>query len=86
MNSRLDSIHAAVLDAKLPNLDEYNQKRKEAAKKYDEAFKGNPNIEIPYRSGDNDNHVFHQYTLKVKNYDRDGLAAFLNQNEILPLE
>ena len=82
VNSRLDSIQAAVLDAKLPNLDEYNQKRKEAAKKYDEAFKGNPNIEIPYRSGDNDNHVFHQYTLKVKNCDRDGLAAFLNQNEI----
>ncbi|HMC01735.1 MAG TPA: DegT/DnrJ/EryC1/StrS family aminotransferase [Flavobacteriaceae bacterium] len=82
VNSRLDSIQAAVLDAKLPNLDVYNQKRMEAAKKYDEAFIGISNIETPYRNGEEDNHVFHQYTLKVKNCDRDALATYLNQNDI----
>lgn len=82
VNSRLDSIQAAILNAKLPRLDEYNERRKEAARKYDEAFKDQPNIITPYRDGGDDNHVFHQYTLKIKNVDRDALAQHLNDNGI----
>ena len=82
VNSRLDSIQAAVLDAKLPHLDTYNRKRRGAANKYDKAFKDIGSIETPFRNGDEDNHVFHQYTLKVKGVDRDALAQHLNQNDI----
>lgn len=82
VNSRLDSIQAAVLDAKLPHLDNYNKRRKEAANQYDAAFRNIEQITIPYRNGDEDNHVFHQYTLKLKNVDRDALVQFLNSNNI----
>ncbi|TXG38436.1 DegT/DnrJ/EryC1/StrS family aminotransferase [Seonamhaeicola maritimus] len=82
VNSRLDSIQAAVLDAKLPFLDSYNDRRREAANKYDKAFEGVPNIETPYRYGTDDNHVFHQYTLKISGGDRDALAQHLNENGI----
>jgi dTDP-4-amino-4,6-dideoxygalactose transaminase len=82
VNSRLDSIQAAILNTKLPKLDEYNNRRKEAASKYDKAFEGQENIITPFRDGDEDNHVFHQYTLKVKNTDRDALAKHLNENGI----
>lgn len=82
VNSRLDSIQAAVLDAKLPHLDSYNNSRIEAANKYDAAFKGISSIETPVRIGDLDNHVFHQYTLKVKDVDRDALAKRLNEKGI----
>ncbi|WP_121050016.1 DegT/DnrJ/EryC1/StrS family aminotransferase [Lacinutrix venerupis] len=79
VNSRLDSIQAAVLDAKLPHLDTYNNKRKEAAAKYDKAFKDIQHIIIPKRSGD---HVFHQYTLKIIDADRDALVQHLNDKGI----
>ena len=90
VNSRLDSIQAAVLDAKLPHLDTYNKARQTAAEKYDAAFKDHSNIEIPYRksnacSGNCDScncHVFHQYTLKLNGVDRDGLVKYLNENSI----
>ncbi|RBP34312.1 dTDP-4-amino-4,6-dideoxygalactose transaminase [Oceanihabitans sediminis] len=82
VNSRLDSIQAAVLNAKLPHLDAYNKSRIEAANKYDAALKDVPQIETPFRSGDADNHVFHQYTLKLKGVDRDGLVKFLNSHDI----
>jgi dTDP-4-amino-4,6-dideoxygalactose transaminase len=90
VNSRLDSIQAAVLDAKLPYLDTYNKARQTAATKYDAAFKNHSNIEIPYRksnacSGNCDTcncHVFHQYTLKLNGIDRDGLVKYLNENSI----
>lgn len=90
VNSRLDSIQAAVLDAKLPHLDSYNKARQEAASKYDAAFKNHPNIEIPYRKSNActgncstcDCHVFHQYTLKINGVNRDELVAFLNENGI----
>jgi len=82
VNSRLDSIQAAVLRAKLPNLDIYNEARKAAAKKYDEAFKGQENIIIPYRAGDCDTHVYHQYTLKITNGKRDELVKHLNENGV----
>jgi dTDP-4-amino-4,6-dideoxygalactose transaminase len=82
VNSRLDSIQAAVLNAKLPRLDEYCNRRRKAANKYDEAFKGQEKITAPFRTGSDDNHVFHQYTLKVNGVDRDALAQHLNDNGI----
>jgi len=82
VNSRLDSIQAAVLNAKLPRLDAYCNARREAANKYDEAFKGQERIITPFRSGSDNNHVFHQYTLKVNGVDRDALAQHLNDNGI----
>ena len=82
VNSRLDSIQAAVLNTKLPKLDNYNARRKEAANKYDEAFKGVDNIVTPFRNGTDDNHVFHQYTLKIKNGKRDALVEHLNSKGI----
>ncbi|MCX7546705.1 DegT/DnrJ/EryC1/StrS family aminotransferase [Xanthomarina sp. F1114] len=80
VNSRLDSIQAAVLDIKLKKLDSYNKARREAANKYNEAFKNIDKISTPYEYGTPDNHVFHQYTLKLKGVDRDGLVKFLNEN------
>ncbi len=82
VNSRLDSIQAAVLDAKLPNLDLYNATRIKAANAYDKAFKEQKNIITPHREGTEDNHVFHQYTLKVKDTNRDALVKHLNDNGI----
>jgi len=87
VNSRLDSIQAAVLRAKLPNLDTYNTARREAARKYTEAFKNIENIISPTGncSGESfvcdtcDCHVFHQYTLRVIGVDRDALVAHLNE-------
>lgn len=81
VNSRLDSLQAAVLSAKLPHLDTYNQKRQEAARKYTEALKGNPNIITPIIAEGYD-HVFHQYTLQVTNGKRDILAKSLTDNNI----
>lgn len=82
VNSRLDSIQAAVLRAKLPNLDAYNQARRQAALKYNAVFEGIEDIEIPFTDGKDDTHVYHQYTLKIKNGKRDGLAKFLQEKEI----
>jgi len=82
VNSRLDSIQAAVLNAKLPRLDGYCDKRREAADKYDRAFKGQKHIITPLREGSADNHVFHQYTLKIIGADRDALAQHLNEQGI----
>jgi dTDP-4-amino-4,6-dideoxygalactose transaminase len=82
VNSRLDSFQAAVLRAKLPNLDIYNESRKASAKKYDQAFKGQEHIATPFIEGDCDTHVFHQYTLKITNGKRDELVKHLGENGI----
>lgn len=90
VNSRLDSIQAAVLDAKLPKLDTYNASRQSAARKYNEAFKNIENIITPKLTngcGDIicdtcDCHVFHQYTLRIKDANRDALVKHLNENGI----
>ncbi len=82
VNSRLDTIQAAVLDAKLPYLNDYCDRRRQAANKYDTAFKNQSKIETPYRYGGIDNHVFHQYTLKVNDVDRDALVKHLNEHDI----
>lgn len=76
VNSRLDSIQAAVLDAKLPHLDEYIEARQKAAAYYDEAFKNNSHILIPTRAA-NSTHVFHQYTLRLIEVDREALRNAL---------
>ena len=76
VNSRLDSIQAAVLDAKLPHLDEYIEARQKAAAYYDEAFKNNSHILIPTRIA-NSTHVFHQYTLRLIEVDREALRNAL---------
>lgn len=77
VNSRLDSIQAAVLNAKLPHLDEYNKSRREAAAKYSAALANNPKIIAPVIKEDEDSHVFHQYTLRILNADRDKLMQHL---------
>ncbi|HET8884821.1 MAG TPA: DegT/DnrJ/EryC1/StrS family aminotransferase [Salinimicrobium sp.] len=82
VNSRLDSIQAAVLRAKLPKLNAYNRARQEAAKKYSVAFRGEKNIEIPFTEGKEDTHVYHQYTLKITNGKRDALVNHLNEKGI----
>ena len=76
VNSRLDSIQAAVLDAKLPHLNEYITARQTAAAYYDKAFANHPNILIPTRS-EHSTHVFHQYTLRLVDVDRDALRETL---------
>lgn len=81
VNSRLDSIQAAVLRRKLPNLDLYNEARRKAADYYDEAFKDHESVLIPTRS-ENSSHVFHQYTLRVTNGKRNELREFLAEKEI----
>ncbi len=77
VNSRLDSIQAAVLNAKLPLLDEYNLLRQNAARKYTVAFEGHKNIIAPSICEICDCHVFHQYTMRIINADRDGLMQYL---------
>lgn len=77
VNSRLDSIQAAVLNAKLPLLDEYNLLRQNAARKYTAAFEGHKNIIAPSICEICDCHVFHQYTMRIINADRDGLMQYL---------
>lgn len=81
VNSRLDSIQAAILDVKLKYLDKYNDSRQKAAKFYDEAFERNPYLEIP-KVNLKSMHVFHQYTLKINNLNRDLLKTYLEDNGI----
>ena len=81
VNSRLDSIQAAVLDAKLPHLDEYIAARQRAAAYYDRAFAGCEQLLIPGRQA-HSTHVFHQYTLRVTGADRDTLREGLAERGI----
>jgi len=81
VNSRLDSIQAAVLNAKLPHLDEYAAKRRAAADFYDKAFAHHPKLKIPVRYPKS-NHVFHQYTLMANGVDRKALIDYLASCEI----
>ena len=78
VNSRLDAIQAAVLDAKLPHLDEYIAARQRAAAYYDRAFAGNEHILVPGRQKES-THVFHQYTLRLIGVDRDQVREALQE-------
>ncbi|PQB08121.1 transcriptional regulator [Polaribacter filamentus] len=93
VNSRLDSIQAGVLQAKLPNLDEYCDARRNAARFYNNALANNPNIITPSAKSNKtkncnaicdvcDCHVFHQYTLQITNGKRDELHKHLLENGI----
>ena len=81
VNSRLDSIQAAVLDAKLPHLDEYIAARQKAAAYYDKVFANCEQLLIPGRQP-HSTHVFHQYTLRVVGADRDKLREGLAERGI----
>ena len=79
-NSRLDSIQAAILDVKLKHLDEYGAARYAAASYYTEklkAFDPEEKFLITPKELDKSTHVYHQYTLKIKNNRRDELKAYL---------
>ncbi len=89
VNSRLDSIQAAVLRAKLPKLNEYCAARRNAALKYNTAFEGQDHIVTPKVTNgcegicdSCDCHVFHQYTLKITNGKRDALVEYFGENGI----
>jgi UDP-2-acetamido-2-deoxy-ribo-hexuluronate aminotransferase len=81
VNSRLDTLQAAILRIKLKRLDEYAGARNKAAEYYDKAFADNPKIAVPQRA-DRSTHVFHQYTLKLKGVDRNGLREHLLSKDI----
>lgn len=81
VNSRLDSIQAAILDVKLPHLDDYCRERQQVAEKYNAAFASLDAIEIPTTLTES-THVFHQYTLKVADGQRDALKAYLSEFDI----
>ena len=81
VNSRLDSIQAAVLEVKLKNLDAYTAARQSAADFYDNAFRECAAVIIPKRNPDS-THVFHQYTLILQGVDRDALQVWLAQKGV----
>ncbi len=76
INSRLDTLQAAVLRVKLRHLHDWIEARRAAAERYDAALKGVAGVECPVRAG-GVTHVYHQYTLRVDPSLRDGLRAFL---------
>ena len=80
-NSRLDTIQAAILNIKLNHLDKYSQSRNQMASYYDQALASIAALEIPQRQ-EGSTHVFHQYTLKVKNGKRNELQKYLADNGI----
>lgn len=89
VNSRLDSLQAVVLRAKLPQLDAYNSARRAAAIKYNTAFRNHADIILPKTVNgcegicdSCDCHVFHQYTLRILKEKRDNLVQHLNDNGV----
>ncbi len=80
-NSRLDSIQAAILNIKLTHLDEYNKARQVVAKYYTDAFTNIAQIITP-KSKKYSTHVFHQYTIQLKEVDRDQFIAHLSSKVI----
>ncbi len=81
LNSRLDTIQAAILLVKLPHLDDFNNRRRKAADYYDAALNNIGAVEIPSRVS-YASHVFHQYTIRVKNGERDALKEYLDSHGV----
>ncbi len=81
VNSRLDSIQAAVLRVKLRHLNAYKEARQNVAAVYDGAFAQHPNLKIPARKA-NSTHVFHQYTLQLCGINRQEIRDFLAEKQI----
>jgi UDP-2-acetamido-2-deoxy-ribo-hexuluronate aminotransferase len=81
VNSRLDTLQAAILSVKLKHLNRYSESRNKVADRYDSAFQNHPHIQIPQRAK-NSTHVFHQYTVKIEEASRDELKDFLQEKGI----
>jgi dTDP-4-amino-4,6-dideoxygalactose transaminase len=81
VNSRLDTIQAEILRVKLKYLDQFNAARRAVADFYDKAFAGCSGIEVPVRENYS-SHIFHQYTIRVKNGKRDDLKKYLEEYKI----
>lgn len=81
VNSRLDTIQAAILNVKLSHLTRYSASRNEVADRYDEAFFNHPHLKIPARTP-NSTHVFHQYTVQLEGVNREDFKSFLAENGV----
>jgi len=81
VNSRLDTVQAAILSVKLKYLDNYVKARSKAAQFYNNAFKNNPKIKTP-QTDSNSTHVFHQYTLVLNGVDQFEIQKYLNSKDI----
>lgn len=81
VNSRLDTLQAAILNVKLAHLSRYSASRNEVADQYDEAFRNHPHLKIPVRMP-NSTHVFHQYTVQLEGVDREEFKTFLAENGV----
>lgn len=81
VNSRLDTLQAAILRVKLRHLSKFNEARKAVADQYDKAFAGCHSISVPERRNYS-SHIFHQYTIRVKDGNRDELKKFLDSKNI----
>ncbi|MFM9946070.1 MAG: DegT/DnrJ/EryC1/StrS family aminotransferase [Bacteroidia bacterium] len=81
VNSRLDTLQAAILDVKLKYLNEYCEARQKVAAYYDEALANHPNFKIPVRDPKS-THVFHQYNLQICGINRDDLKKQLEDKGI----
>ena len=81
VNSRLDTLQAAVLRVKLKYLGGYCMARKKVAENYDVAFKNHPNLQIPKRMNQS-SHVFHQYTLRLKAIERESFSKYLAEKGV----
>jgi UDP-2-acetamido-2-deoxy-ribo-hexuluronate aminotransferase len=81
VNSRLDTLQAAILKVKLKHLNDYNEAREKAASYYDSSFKEQVKITIPYRVPYS-THIFHQYTIQIKNASRNDLKLYLEKSGI----
>lgn len=81
INSRLDTIQAAILDVKLKYLDKFNESRRKLADRYDEALGACRSVILPKRAPYS-SHIFHQYTMRVKNGRRDELKKYLESVKI----
>lgn len=81
VNSRLDTIQAAILNVKLTYLDDYENRRSKVAEFYDRKLSSLSFVEVPHRTA-NSTHVYHQYTLKTKGIDRDHFKVYLESKGI----
>lgn len=81
VNSRLDTLQAAILNVKIKHLDRYTASRNEVADRYDEGLGKTENLKIPKRIAAS-THCFHQYTIQVENGKRDELKSFLQEKGI----
>lgn len=80
-NSRLDTLQAAILLCKLTRLDQYNDARRHVAAYYNKAFAGLEKITTPFEASYS-RHVYHQYTILLKDVDRDGMVKYLSEKQI----